>query len=127
MFAAAESYERFMGRWSRLIAARLVDFTNLPDEGQVLDIGSGTGTLSSVIVQHKAGVRVVGIDPSKEYVAYANSLNPAHHRITFEIGDAQHLRFGDATFRSCLSLLVFNFIPDPLKALEEARRVTEPT
>jgi SAM-dependent methyltransferase len=69
---------------------------------------------------------VVGIDPSKEYVAYANSLNPARHRITFEIGDAQHLRFADATFASSLSLLVFNFIPDPLKALEEARRVTEP-
>jgi SAM-dependent methyltransferase len=126
MFANAEAYERFMGRWSRLIAARLVDFSNIPDEGQVLDIGSGTGVLSFVISQRKANARVIGIDPSKEYVAYATSINRLPDRNNFEIGDAQHLRFPNVTFESSLSLLVFNFIPDPLKALEEARRVTKP-
>jgi len=126
MFANAESYERFMGRWSRAIAARLIDFASFPDGGQLLDIGSGTGALSFVIAQRKAKTRVVGIDPSKEYVAYANDLNAVPDRMNFEIGDAQHLRFASATFDSSLSLLVFNFIPDPLKALEEARRVTEP-
>src|SRR5262249_12302935 len=34
--------------------------------------------------------------------------------------------FADAAFESSLSLLVFNFIPDPLRALQEARRVTKP-
>ena len=106
MFAHAESYERFMGRWSRLIAAQLTDFTNVPDEGQLLDIGSGTGALAFVIVQRKAMARVVGIDPSKEYVAYAHSLNAVPDRIDFEIGDAQYLRFANATFGSSLSLLV---------------------
>ncbi len=115
-----------MGRWSRQIALRLVDFANVPDEGQLLDIGSGTGALSFAIVQRKAKARVIGIDPSKEYVAYASSLNPARDRINFETGDAQRLRFADATFSSSLSLLVFNFITDPLKALKEACRVTEP-
>jgi ubiquinone/menaquinone biosynthesis C-methylase UbiE len=125
MFADADSYERFMGRWSRLLAARLIEFANLPNEGQLLDIGSGTGALSFVIGQQKPHVRVVGVDPSKEYVAYANSLNPVPDRINFEIGDAHQLRFADGTFKCSLSLLVFNFIPDPLKALEQARRVTE--
>jgi SAM-dependent methyltransferase len=124
MFANARSYERFMGRWSSLIASRLTEFSSVPDQGQLLDIGSGTGALSFVIAQRKAKVRVTGIDPSKEYVGYASSINPLPDRINFEIGDAQHLRFPDATFESSLSLLVFNFISDPLKALEEARRVT---
>jgi SAM-dependent methyltransferase len=126
MFANAKSYERFMGRWSRLIADRLLDFTSLPDEGDVLDIGSGTGALSFLIATNKANTRVVGIDPSKEYVEYANSVNSVPERIHFEIGDAQNVRFPSAKFRSCLSLLVFNFIPDPLKAVQEARRVTRP-
>jgi SAM-dependent methyltransferase len=126
MFANAHAYERFMGRWSRLMAARLVDFANVPDEGQLLDIGSGTGALSSAIAQAKAKVRVVGIDASKEYVAYANSLNPARDRIRFEAGDAQQLHYPDATFHGTLSSLVFNFIPDRLKALNEACRVTQP-
>src|ERR1051326_6636280 len=126
MFANANSYELFMGRWSRLIAARFIELVSLSDEGRLLDIGSGTGALSFVIAEQKPKTRVVGIDASKEYVAYANSLNPVPDRITFEIGDAQHLRFADATFTDTLSLLAFNFIPDPIKALEEARRVTIP-
>jgi len=115
-----------MGRWSRLVAHPLMDFINLPDEGQVLDVGSGTGSLSFAIAQPKAKLRVVGIDPSREYVAYANNRNPAPDRISFETGDAQRLRFADATFRSSFSLLVFNFIPDPLIALKEMCRITVP-
>jgi SAM-dependent methyltransferase len=125
MFANAESYDRFMGRWSRLIAAHLIAVSNVPDEGQLLDIGSGTGVLSFVIAQHKAKALVAGVDPSKEYVAYANSLNPFPDRINFQIGDAQHLPFADATFAGSLSLLAFNFIADPVKALREACRVTQ--
>src|SRR5262245_33745753 len=126
MFANAEAYERFMGRWSRLVAARFLEWTNVPDKGQVLDIGSGTGSLSFEIIKRKANVHVVGLDPSKEYVAYATGRNPDSDRVKFEIGDAGHLPFADATFESSLSLLVFNFIPDPLSALQEARRVTRP-
>src|SRR5262245_27111419 len=125
MFANAEAYEEFMGRWSRLTASRLIDFANIPSEGRVLDLGSGTGSLSFAVVERRAGVSLVGIDPSKEYVAYANSRNPVPDRLNFEIGDAQHLRFADATFQCSLSLLVFNFIPNPLEALQEACRVTE--
>ena len=70
--------------------------------------------------------RVLGVDPSKEYVGYANSRNPFPDRATFEIGDAQQMRFADAIFDASLSLLVFNFIPDPAKALREVCRVTKP-
>jgi SAM-dependent methyltransferase len=124
MFADAEAYERFMGRWSRLVAPLLVDFAALPDSGRVLDIGSGTGALAFEVVQRKPASRVTGIDPSKEYVAYAASRNPAPARAGFEVGDAQALTFADATFAASVSLLVFNFIPDPAKALREVRRVT---
>jgi SAM-dependent methyltransferase len=114
-----------MGRWSRLVALRFVDFIDIPDGGQLLDVGSGTGSLAFEIAQEKAQSTIVGIDTSEEYVAYANSRNPSPDRITFELGDAQQLRFVDGTFRACASLLVFNFFPDPLEALRELYRVTE--
>jgi SAM-dependent methyltransferase len=126
MFANAKAYEQFMGRWSRLIAGRLIEFAGIVDEGQLLDIGSGTGSLSLEVVQRKKNVHVVGIDPSKEFVEYSNGTNPDPDRIKFEIGEAQRLPFADKTFDSSLSLLVFNFIPDPLRALQEACRVTRP-
>ena len=125
MFGDAEAYDRFMGRWSHLVAPLLVDFTGLPGTGRVLDVGSGTGSLAFVIAERNKQSRVLGIDPSKEYVAYANSRNPLPDRATFQVCDAQHLRLSKATFAASLSLLVFNFIPDPNKALREVRRVTK--
>jgi SAM-dependent methyltransferase len=124
MFGNAEAYERFMGRWSRLVAPLLVDFTDVPDRARVLDVGSGTGSLAFAIAERKPRSHVLGIDPSKEYVAYANSRNPIPDRASFQVGDAQQLHFPDATFDASLSLLVFNFIPDPRKAVLEVRRVT---
>ena len=126
LFGDAEAYERFMGRWSSILAPLLVDFTNFRDNGRVLDVGSGTGALAFSIATLKARCQVLGIDPSKEYVDYASSKNPFPDRARFQVGDAQRLRFRDATFDSCSSLLVFNFIPDREKALRELSRVTKP-
>jgi SAM-dependent methyltransferase len=124
MFANAKAYEQFMGRWSRLMAARLIEFAKIADEGHLLDIGLGTGSLSFEVVQRKKNVHVVGIDPSTEFIEYSNGTNPEPDRVKFEIGDARRLPFPDATFDSSLSMLVFNFIPDPLQALQQACRVT---
>lgn len=126
MFGEAESYERFMGRWSRLVAPRFLTFSNLPERGRMLDVGCGTGALAFTIAEKKPEASVVGIDTSKEYVAYAISKNRFATRATFAVGDAQQLRYPDATFDAALSLLVFNFIPDSKKALLELRRVVSP-
>jgi SAM-dependent methyltransferase len=126
MFRNAEAYNRYMGRWSSLVAPLLVDFASVPDEGRVLDIGSGLGTLGLEIANRKANPHVTGIDSSKEFVTYATRRNPFPDRISFHVGQAQDLHFADSTFVASLSLLVFNFISDPNQALREARRVTKP-
>ena len=126
MFADAEAYERFMGRWSSQLAPRLVEFARVADKGRVLDVGSGTGSLAFSVAKLKPHCQVVGIDPSKEYVGYANTRNPFPDRANFQLGDAQHLQFPDAAFENSLSLLVFNFIPDAKLALAEMCRVTKP-
>ena len=85
MFADANAYQRFMGRWSRLVATQLVDFTNVPDQGQLLDVGSGTGALAFALAERKPQAHVRGIDPSKEYVAYAKTTNPFRDRVATTI------------------------------------------
>jgi SAM-dependent methyltransferase len=124
MFGNAEAYEGFMGRWSRLMAPLFVDFADLPEQGRVLDVGSGTGSLAFAVAERRPRMEVVGIDPSRGYVAYATRRNPNPGRVGFQVGDAQNLTFANAGFDAAVSLLVFNFIPDPAKALAEVRRVT---
>ena len=126
VFEDAEAYERFMGRWSRLVAPRLVEFAHLPNEGRVLDVGCGTGSLAFAIAALTTRTSVLGIDPSAEYVAYAAGRNLFSHRATFQVGDAQQLDFPDACFEAALSLIAFNFIPDPRRALLELLRVIKP-
>jgi SAM-dependent methyltransferase len=125
MFAESAAYERFMGRWSRLVAPRLVKFSGVVEGDSVLDVGSGTGALAFAIAGAMPSVRVTGIDPSKEYVRYAESRTSSD-RVQFLVGDAQALTQAHASFDKTLSLLVMNFIPNHAKALDEMIRVTRP-
>lgn len=67
----------------------------------------------------------MAIDLSNQYIARAISKNPFPNRVSFQFGDAQQLPFPDSTFDASLSLLAFNFIPDPARALREISRVTK--
>jgi SAM-dependent methyltransferase len=125
MFTAGDAYERFMGRWSRLLAPQLVAFAGVRDGERVLDVGTGTGSLASALEQAGPKIQVVGIDPSEGFIRYAQK-NARSSRASFELGDAQALKFPDASFDRTLSLLVMNFIPDHAKAINEMRRVTRP-
>ena len=125
LFSAAEAYERFMGRWSRMLAPPLVTIAGVRDGEAILDVGSGTGALTVALAAAAPSSRIVGIDVTEPYVAYAKARH-TRPLIAFEVGDAQQLRFATNAFDRTLSLLVVNFIPDPAKALDEMIRVTKP-
>jgi len=125
MFSESDAYERFMGRWSRQLAVPFLRFAGARDGDSMLDVGCGTGALSEIALGLAPSASVTGIDLSPEYVARARANLPGG-RATFEVGDAQALRFADRTFDRTLSLLVINFVPEPAKALREMVRVTKP-
>ena len=125
MFTASAGYERFMGRWSRLLAPRYIAFAGIKDGDRVLDVGTGTGSVAAAAEASMPKSEIVGIDPSAEFIAYAQK-NAKSTRARFEVGDGQALKFKDASFDHTMSLLVMNFIPDHNKAIAEMRRVTRP-
>jgi SAM-dependent methyltransferase len=123
MFEVAEAYERQRGRSSKLLAPLFVEFVGV--KGEVLDVGCGTGALTFAIAKSRAVSKIVAMDLSEGFLAYARSKTD-DPRISFELGDAQSLPCPDASFDCCLALLVVSFIPDAPKAAREMRRVTRP-
>jgi ubiquinone/menaquinone biosynthesis C-methylase UbiE len=121
MFEVAEAYERQRGRSSKILAPLFVDFVGI--RGEVLDVGCGTGALTFAIAKKTAVSKIVGVDLSEGFLAYARSTTD-DPRIRFEQGDAQELPFADNAFDCCLALLVVGFLPDAPEAAREMRRVT---
>jgi SAM-dependent methyltransferase len=123
MFAMSAGYERFMGRWSRLLAPNFITFAGIKNGNRVLDVGTGTGSAATAVEASMPASEVVGIDPSAGFIAYAQK-SAKSKRARFEVGDAQALNFKDASFDNAIALLVMNFIPDHNKAIAQMRRVT---
>lgn len=119
MFSESDGYERFMGRWSRLLAPMFVSFAGVTEGDRVLDVGSGTGALAAAAHAIQS-VLVTGVERAPAYVRYARE----HEDGRFEVGDALALPFADDAFDRTLSMLVLNFVPDPAAALQEMARVT---
>jgi SAM-dependent methyltransferase len=119
------AYEEFLGRWTRRLAEPLLDFAQFPDAGRLLDAGCGTGALASAMAARWPARPIVGIDIAPPYVAFAKSRT-RFANLVFEEGDVAKLPYPDASFAGAAAQLVLNFVPDPVAALKEMRRVTAP-
>src|SRR4051794_37875484 len=114
---AAESYDRFMGRYSMLLATPFADFAGV-DGGSAIDVGCGPGALLAVLVE-RAG-RVAAIDPSESFVAAARERYPG---VDVRRSPAEELPFEDHAFDAALAQLVVGFMNDPVGGVREMARV----
>jgi ubiquinone/menaquinone biosynthesis C-methylase UbiE len=117
------AYDRFMGRWSALLAPWFISFAGVRDGQRVLDVGSGTGSLSRVLVSSGARISVVGVDPVANYVAFAREAVRVG-RVEFKVGAAEALPFASEAFDATLGLLILQDLTDPVNAVREMARVT---
>ena len=116
------SYDQYMGRWSRQIAPLFLDWMGLPNGLDWLEVGCGTGALSAAILARCNPKSVIAIDTSEGFVTKARA-NVPDQRVEFKVGDAQALTSATASRDVALSALVLNFVPDMQKALAEMKRV----
>lgn len=118
---AGDAYDAYMGRWSRRIAPRFLDWFGAGDGLDWLDVGCGTGALSGAIVERCAPRRLLSIDPSAGFLATARA-RVADPRADFREGDAQALPAETGSRDAVVSGLVLNFVPDRNRALDEKAR-----
>ena len=78
-------------------AMELVEKLDLRGDESLLDIGCGEGTVTAAIAALLPRGRVVGIDSSREMIAFAKQLyGDHHHNMTFQVLNALDLRFENA-------------------------------
>lgn len=118
---AAEAYDRFMGRYSRLLSPQLADLAGVRAGQQVLDVGCGPGALTAELVERLGPAAVAAVDPSEPFVEAARARNPG---VDVRRATAEQLPFPDRTFDAALAQLVVHFMADPIAGLAEMARVT---
>jgi SAM-dependent methyltransferase len=116
------AYDRFMGRWSALLAPAFISFAGIREGLRVLDVGSGTGRLSRALLSSWPRIGVVGVDPVADYVSFAQDVVD-DARVEFRVGAAEALDFPPETFDAALGLLIVQDLNDPTRAAREMARV----
>ncbi|WP_395695084.1 class I SAM-dependent methyltransferase [Nocardioides sp.] len=117
---AADSYGRFMGRYSEPLADQLVELAGVRRGMRAVDVGCGPGVLTARLAERLGTEGVVALDPSPPFVAAARERCPG---VDVRQGTAESLPFDDGAFDVALANLVVHFMSEPVRGLQEMGRV----
>lgn len=119
------AYERFMGRWSSLVAQNFLSWLDIAPARTWLDVGCGTGSLTRLILESYQPKEIIAIDSSADFISHAQR-SITQPSVRFRVGLAQSLELDSDSIDVAVSGLVLNFVPQPKEAILEMLRVTKP-
>src|SRR5829696_6694879 len=121
--AAAEKYDRFMGRYTRSLAPAFADAAGVAAGMRVLDVGCGPGGLTGELARRVGGENVAAVDPAPQFAAACHERHP---EADVREGAGEALPWRDASFDATLCSLVVAFMKDADQGVREMQRVTRP-
>lgn len=124
-FRDGATYERYMGKWSRLAGDVFLDWLAPQAQQRWLDVGCGNGAFTEMLVERCAPAAIHALDPSEQQLAYAR-VRPALRGTAFSLGDAMAMPYAQAAFDIAVMPLVIFFVPDPARGVAEMKRVVRP-
>ena len=92
--------------------------------GKILDVACGTG-LNLPFFESYSDITAIDLSPNMLEVARANAIKNGL-KANFAVMDAETLEFPDGSFDTVVSALSTCTFPNPLKALQEMKRVCRP-
>lgn len=122
VFDDGATYDRYMGRWSRIVGDVFLDWLAPERNLRWLDVGCGNGAFTEMLFERCAPAAIDGVDPAEAQLAFARA-QPAAKLAKFHQGDAMALPFPDDAFDAAVMPLVIFFVPDPAKGVAEMARV----
>jgi ubiquinone/menaquinone biosynthesis C-methylase UbiE len=102
----------------------LIKASGINSMSNVLEVGCGTGVLTTEIAKYK-GINLKALDCSSEMIQIAKnkmSINPDLWGVDFSIGDIHHLEFKDGLFDAVVGNYVLMYTKLDI-ALKEMKRV----
>lgn len=105
------------------IHQRLLEFIQLPDHPQVLDLGCGTGRLLNRFADRFPDLMGTGLDFSPEMIRQARQTNHHHPRLIFVEGNVDALPFVEGQFDAIVNTISFLHYLHPDRVLSEVYRV----
>lgn len=121
----AAAYDGFMGRWSRLLARELVEWLGVRSSAVWLEIGCGTGSLTSAICELADPASVLACDTAPDFVAYCTK-HLTYRQLTVASTTPGCIPSVAGGFDAVVSNLVLNFLPAPTNALQQMREACRP-
>ena len=127
VWSSGDAYEGYVGRWSRPVAERFVAWIGPHPGAAWVDVGCGTGALTSAVLDAAEPSASVAVDPSPEFIDDVRE-RVSDERVESRVGDGLALPVADAAADFVVSGLVLNFIANPEAAVAEmaASRGREP-
>jgi len=100
--------------------------SDLPEGSRVLDLGCGAGQVAVRVAEMNPKAEVLGVDLSQSQIALARRRGRGLANLSFETGDAMDLRLPEDRFDIVFSMASIKHWPDPIRGLQEMRRVCRP-
>jgi ubiquinone/menaquinone biosynthesis C-methylase UbiE len=96
----------------------------VPDDAQVLDVGTGPGVLLVELAGRRPDLRLTGVDLSTDMVAAAQrNVGEFEDRVSVRVGDVADLPFPDDSFDAVVTSLSMHHWDRPADAVPELARV----
>src|SRR5262245_58802429 len=123
----ASDYSRH-SNLQRVMAEKQLELLTLDGTERVLDVGCGDGKITAGIAARVPRGSVLGVDPSRDMIAFASRHFGAAGRanLRFEVADARRLPYRDA-FDLVVSFNALHWVLDQEAALRSIRASLTPS
>jgi ubiquinone/menaquinone biosynthesis C-methylase UbiE len=131
--------QKFFDRWApnydclvttifyQAVHKRMLEYVELPERPNVLDLGCGTGRLLHRLANQFPTLRGCGLDLSPEMLRQAQQRNQHTERLTYRQGNAESMPFADGEFDAVFNTISFLHYPNPQQVFSEVSRVLRPS
>jgi SAM-dependent methyltransferase len=100
---------------------------SLPPNARILDVGCGTGEITSRVAELFPSAELLGIDLDEQHLERARARSARYGpRVRFQVGDALQLPLADAQFHLVICRHLLQAVPSARRVVKEMQRVARP-